>query len=136
VGLSDTTGFASPSQVRDYTRHIHELLGPERLTGVHLHNTRGQGLANVMAALEAGLTTVDSSMGGIGGCPFAPGASGNIVTEDLVFLLESMGLKTGINFEKLFEARRVLAAALPDVPLYGFTPDAGLPKGFRPATAQ
>ena len=136
VGLSDTTGFASPSQVRDYTRHIHELLGPERLTGVHLHNTRGQGLANVMAALEAGLTTVDSSMGGIGGCPFAPGASGNIVTEDLVFLLESMGLKTGINFEKLFEARRVLAAALPDVPLYGFTPDAGLPKGFRPATPQ
>jgi hydroxymethylglutaryl-CoA lyase len=136
VGLSDTTGFASPSQVRDYTRHIHELLGPERLTGVHLHNTRGQGLANVMAALEAGLTTVDSSMGGIGGCPFAPGASGNIVTEDLVFLLESMGLKTGINFEKLFEARRVLAAALPDVPLYGFTPDAGLPKGFRPATEQ
>jgi len=136
VGLSDTTGFASPAQVRDYTRHIHELLGPERLTGVHLHNTRGQGLANVMAALEVGLTTVDSSMGGIGGCPFAPGASGNIVTEDLVFLLESMGLKTGINFEKLFEARRVLAAALPDVPLYGFTPDAGLPKGFRPATAQ
>jgi hydroxymethylglutaryl-CoA lyase len=136
VGLSDTTGFASPSQVRDYTRHIHELLGTERLTGVHLHNTRGQGLANVMAALEAGLTTVDSSMGGIGGCPFAPGASGNIVTEDLVFLLESMGLKTGINFEKLFEARRVLAAALPDVPLYGFTPDAGLPKGFRPATPQ
>ena len=136
VGLSDTTGFASPRQVLDYTRHIHALLGPERLTGVHLHNTRGQGLANVMAALEAGLTTVDSSMGGIGGCPFAPGASGNIVTEDLVFLLESMGLKTGVNFEKLFEARRVLAAALPDVPLYGFTADAGLPKGFVPATAQ
>lgn len=136
VGLSDTTGFASPTQVRDYTRHIHELLGPERLTGIHLHNTRGQGFANVMAALEAGLRTVDSSMGGIGGCPFAPGASGNIVTEDLVFLLESMGLKTGVNFEKLFEARRVLAAALPDVPLYGFTPDAGLPKGFVPATAQ
>jgi hydroxymethylglutaryl-CoA lyase len=136
VGLSDTTGFASPTQVRDYTRHIHELLGPERLTGIHLHNTRGQGFANVMAALEAGLRTVDSSMGGIGGCPFAPGASGNIVTEDLVFLLESMGLKTGVNFEKLFEARQVLATALPDVPLYGFTPDAGLPKGFVAATPQ
>ena len=136
VGLSDTTGFASPVQVRDYTRHIWELLGRDKLTGVHLHNTRGQGLANVMAALEVGLTTVDASMGGIGGCPFAPGASGNIVTEDLVFLLESQGLRTGINFDSLFAARRVLADALPDVELYGFTPEAGLPKGFQPATAQ
>lgn len=136
VGLSDTTGFASPLQVREYTRRIHELLGPDMLSGIHLHNTRGQGLANVMAALDAGLTTVDASMGGIGGCPFAPGASGNIVTEDLVFLLESMGLKTGVNFERLMAARRVLADALPQVELYGFTPEAGLPKGFRPATDQ
>lgn len=136
VGLSDTTGFASPRQVRDYTRGIHSLLGEEKLTGIHLHNTRGQGLANVMAALEAGLTTIDSSMGGIGGCPFAPGASGNIVTEDLVFLLESMGLRTGINFQALFDARRVLAEALPEVELYGFTPEAGLPKGFSPVTPQ
>ncbi|EED34044.1 hydroxymethylglutaryl-CoA lyase [gamma proteobacterium NOR5-3] len=136
VGLSDTTGYASPRQVRDYTRAIHQLLGKSALTGIHLHNTRGQGLANVMAALEVGLTTVDASMGGIGGCPFAPGASGNIVTEDLVFLLESMGLKTGVNFERLFEARRVLAQALPAVELYGFTPDAGFPKDFRPATPQ
>ena len=136
VGLSDTTGFASPRQVRDYTRSIHDLLGPEALTGIHLHNTRGQGLANVMAALEAGLTTVDASMGGLGGCPFAPGASGNIVTEDLVFLLESMGLRTGINFEKLFAARRLLQQALPMVELYGFTPQAGLPRDFVPATVQ
>ncbi|MFT7286240.1 MAG: hydroxymethylglutaryl-CoA lyase [Halieaceae bacterium] len=136
VGLSDTTGYASPRQVRDYTRAIHRLLGASALTGIHLHNTRGQGLANVMAALDVGLTTVDASMGGIGGCPFAPGASGNIVTEDLVFLLESMGLKTGINFERLFEARRILAKALPTVELYGLTPDAGFPKDFRPATAQ
>jgi hydroxymethylglutaryl-CoA lyase len=136
VGLSDTTGFANPVQVRDYTRHIHELLGRDALSGIHLHNTRGQGFANVMAALEVGLTTVDASMGGIGGCPFAPGASGNIVTEDLVFLLESMGLKTGVNFEKLFAARKVLQAALPEVELYGFTPEAGLPKGFVPATPQ
>ena len=136
VGLSDTTGFASPVQVRNYTKHIRELLGPDKLTGIHLHNTRGQGFANVMAALEAGLTTIDSSMGGIGGCPFAPGASGNIVTEDLVFLLESQGLRTGINFEALFAARQVLARALPEVELYGFTPDAGLPKDFVPATAQ
>ncbi|MEH6609603.1 MAG: hydroxymethylglutaryl-CoA lyase [Halioglobus sp.] len=136
VGLSDTTGFANPVQVRDYTRKIWEVVGTERLTGIHLHNTRGQGLANVMAALDVGLTTIDASMGGIGGCPFAPGASGNIVTEDLVFLLESMGLRTGVNFAALFRAREILAAALPNVELYGFTPDAGLPKGFVAATAQ
>jgi hydroxymethylglutaryl-CoA lyase len=136
VGLSDTTGFASPTQVRDYTRHIWERVGKDKLTGIHLHNTRGQGLANVMAALDVGLTTVDSSMGGIGGCPFAPGASGNIVTEDLVFLLESMGLRTGVNFAALWEARRILGAALPGVELYGFTPEAGLPKDFVAATVQ
>jgi hydroxymethylglutaryl-CoA lyase len=136
VGLSDTTGFASPVQVRDYTRHIWERVGRDKLSGIHLHNTRGQGLANVMAALEVGLTTVDASMGGIGGCPFAPGASGNIVTEDLVFLLESQGLRTGVNFEALWAAREVLAQALPDVELYGFTPEAGLPRGFNPATSQ
>lgn len=136
VGLSDTTGYANPVQVRSYTRQIWAQLGRDRLTGIHLHNTRGQGLANVMAALEVGLTTIDSSMGGIGGCPFAPGASGNIVTEDLVFLLESQGLRTGINFERLFAARQVLAKALPEVALYGFTPEAGLPKDFVAATPQ
>ena len=136
VGLSDTTGFANPVQVRDYTHRIHQLLGRDKLTGIHLHNTRGQGFANVMAALEAGLTTIDASMGGIGGCPFAPGASGNIVTEDLVFLLESMGLRTGINFDRMFEARRILKQSLPSVELYGFTAEAGLPRGFRAATSQ
>lgn len=137
VGLSDTTGFANPNQVKTYTRKIRNLLGDDKLNGIHLHNTRGQGLANVMAALDAGLTTIDSSMGGIGGCPFAPGASGNIVTEDLVFLLESMGLKTGIKFDALFAAREALAEGLPpEVELYGFTPDAGLPKGFEPASVQ
>ncbi|MBC6428134.1 MAG: hydroxymethylglutaryl-CoA lyase [Cellvibrionales bacterium] len=136
VGLSDTTGFANPKQVKRLTRKVWAAVGRENLTGIHLHNTRGQGLANALAAVEVGLTTVDSSMAGIGGCPFAPGASGNIVTEDLVFLLESMGLKTGVNFAKLLEARKILAAALPGVELYGFTPDAGLPKGFVPATVQ
>ncbi len=136
VGLSDTTGFGSPAQVRRLTTKVWDAVGKENLTGIHLHNTRGQGLANALAAVEVGLTTVDASMGGIGGCPFAPGASGNIITEDLVFLLESMGLKTGINFDKLMLARRVLAEALPDVELYGFTPDAGLPKGFEMATPQ
>ncbi|WP_160153438.1 hydroxymethylglutaryl-CoA lyase [Microbulbifer sp. ALW1] len=133
VGLSDTTGYGNPVQVRQMISRVQEAVGRDRLTGIHLHNTRGQGLANVLAAVEAGLTTVDASMGGIGGCPFAPGASGNIVTEDLVFLLEAMGLRTGVDFEKMLAARELLQEALPEVPLYGFTPDAGLPKGFQAA---
>ncbi|HEY8570417.1 hydroxymethylglutaryl-CoA lyase [Microbulbifer sp.] len=133
VGLSDTTGYGNPTQVRRMIRRVWEHLGREALHGIHLHNTRGQGLANVLAAIEQGITTVDASMGGIGGCPFAPGASGNIVTEDLVFLLEAMGYRTGVDFEKLMAARQVLAAALPEEPLYGFLPDAGLPKGFQRA---
>lgn len=137
VGLSDTTGFGSPLQVRRLTQKVWDAVGKQNLTGIHLHNTRGQGLANALAAVEVGLTTVDASMGGIGGCPFAPGASGNIITEDLVFLLESMGLKTGINFEKMMAAREILQQALPgNIELYGFTPDAGLPKGFAMATPQ
>ncbi len=136
VGLSDTTGFGSPVQVKRITQKVWAAVGKEHLTGIHLHNTRGQGLANVLAAVEVGLTTIDASMGGVGGCPFAPGASGNIVTEDLVFLLESMGLKTGVNFYKLLIARKLLAAALPEVELYGFTPEAGLPKGMEMATPQ
>ena len=136
VGLSDTTGFGSPLQVKRLTQKVWAAVGKENLTGIHLHNTRGQGLANALAAVEVGLTTIDASMGGIGGCPFAPGASGNIITEDLVFLLESMGLKTGVNFEKLMAARKILSTALPGVELYGFTPDAGLPKGFTMATPQ
>lgn len=133
VGLSDTTGYANPSQVQRLIKKVWSAVGKENLTGIHLHNTRGQGLANALAAVETGITTVDSSMGGIGGCPAAPGASGNIVTEDLIFMLEAMGLKTGVDFDRLFEARKVLAAALPDEPLYGFTPDAGLPKDFQRA---
>ncbi|MDJ0750010.1 MAG: hydroxymethylglutaryl-CoA lyase [Woeseiaceae bacterium] len=130
VGLSDTTGYANPAQVKRLVRKVQAAVGREHITGVHLHNTRGLGLANVLAAIEEGITTVDSSLGGIGGCPFAPGASGNIVTEDLVFMLESMGLRTGIQIEKLLDVRNILIEALPDEPLYGFTPDAGLPKGF------
>jgi hydroxymethylglutaryl-CoA lyase len=89
----------------------------------------------VVAALDAGIRTFDASQGGIGGCPYAPGATGNIVTEDLVFLLESMGLDTGIDIEKLVAARRFLSEGLPGEPVYGFVPDAGLPKNFRPARA-
>lgn len=130
VGLSDTTGYANPQQVKRLVRKVQAAVGKDRITGVHLHNTRGLGLANALAAIEEGITTIDSSLGGIGGCPFAPGASGNIVTEDLVFMLQSMGLETGIDLEKLLNVRNILREALPDEPLYGFVPDAGLPKGF------
>ena len=135
VGLSDTTGYANPAQVRDLVTQVRAAVGSHALCGLHLHNTRGLGLANVLAGLEVGITTFDSSLGGLGGCPFAPGASGNIVTEDLVFMLEAMGLRTGIDLPRLLDVRRVLDEALPGEPLYGFTPDAGLPLGFQPASA-
>lgn len=134
VGLSDTTGYANPAQVRDLVRRVKAAVGEHALSGLHLHNTRGLGLANVLAGLEVGITTFDSSLGGLGGCPFAPGASGNIVTEDLVFMLEAMGLETGIDLPKLLKVRDILKAALPTEEMYGFTPDAGLPLGFVPAT--
>ncbi|MEC3911467.1 hydroxymethylglutaryl-CoA lyase [Sphingobium sp. CR2-8] len=135
VGLADTTGYADPRAVRAIVGLVRGVVGDAALTGIHLHNTRGLGLANVLAALDAGLTTFDSSLGGLGGCPFAPGASGNIVTEDLVFMFEAMGLRTGIDLNGLFAVRRLVAAALEDEPLYGFTPEAGLPLGFHPASA-
>jgi len=130
VGLSDTTGSANPRQVRHLIRTVRSVIGDEKLTGIHLHNTRGLGLANALAALEEGITTLDSSLGGLGGCPAAPGASGNIVTEDLVFMLESMGLNTGIDIHKLLALREHLNEALPDESLFGFTADAGLPLGY------
>lgn len=134
VGLADTVGYANPAQVRRvFTRLKHEL---GTLAGsAHFHNTRGQGLANVVAALEAGVTTFDASQGGIGGCPYAPGASGNIVTEDLVYLLESMGLRTGVDIDRLVAARQWLERGLPGEALYGFIPDAGVGKNFTYAGA-
>ncbi|MBK6599107.1 MAG: hydroxymethylglutaryl-CoA lyase [Proteobacteria bacterium] len=134
VGLSDTTGYANPVQVKDLVRRVKRAVGDQNLSGLHLHNTRGLGFANVIAGLDVGITTFDSSMAGLGGCPFAPGASGNIVTEDLVFMLEAMGLATGIDLPQLLAVRKILSDALPGEQLYGFTPDAGLPLGFSPAT--
>ncbi len=135
VGLSDTTGHGNPVQVKRMFKALRRAVG-ERAGGGHFHNTRGQGLANVVAALEADVTTFDASQGGLGGCPYAPGATGNVVTEDLVFLLEAMGLRTGIDLDRLIAARGILTDALPGEPLYGHVPDAGLPKGFRTASDQ
>ncbi len=132
IGLSDTTGYANPTQLRRLIRLVRAAVGRDKLSSVHLHNTRGLGLANALAALEEGITTLDSSLGGLGGCPHAPGASGNIVTEDLVFMLDAMGLRTGIDLNKLLAVRQILRESLPDDELYGFTPDAGLPKGYGP----
>lgn len=137
VGLADTSGYANPRAVRQLIRLVRTAVGTAALTGIHLHNTRGLGLANVLAALEEGITTVDSSLAGLGGCPFAPGASGNIVTEDLCFMLEAMGIETGIDLAALLRVRDILLRALPDESLYGFTAEAGLPLGFggrRPET--
>jgi hydroxymethylglutaryl-CoA lyase len=132
VNLSDTVGYANPVQIRRLFKNVRAEIG-DKTGGAHLHNTRGQGLANVVAALDVGVRTFDSSQGGIGGCPYAPGASGNIVTEDLVFLLESMGLNTGVDIAALIDARKILTESLPGESIYGLVPDAGLPKGFIPA---
>lgn len=127
LSLSDTTGYADPAQVKRLIRKVTAAVGPGVLTTLHLHNTRGLGLANALAGLDEGITTLDASLGGLGGCPYAPGASGNIVTEDLAFMLAAMGCDTGIDLDKLMRVRTILAEALPGEPLYGFTPDAGLP---------
>ncbi len=131
VGLSDTSGYANPAQVKRLVRLVRGVVGEDRLTGLHLHNTRGLGLANACAGIEEGITTLDASLGGLGGCPFAPGASGNIVTEDLVFMLEAMGLRTGIDLDRLLEVRRWLATALPQEETHGFLVHAGAPRGDR-----
>jgi len=136
VGLSDTTGFANPAMIRQRIQAVHRTVGKDKLTGVHLHNTRGLGLANAFAALEEGITTLDSSLAGLGGCPFAPGASGNIVTEDLVFMLESMGFDTGIDIDALVAVRDIVQSALPTEPLYGFIPDANVPMGWSDMRAE
>lgn len=126
VGLSDTTGMAHPAQVRRLFQRVRAEIGAH--TGAaHMHNTRGLGLANCLAAFDVGVTTFDSSQGGLGGCPYAPGASGNVVTEDVVFMFEAMGIDTGVDWHRLLAARACLQAALPDEPLYGMTPAVGWP---------
>jgi hydroxymethylglutaryl-CoA lyase len=117
VMLADTTGMANPSQVERTVRRVLDRWGGKLQFGLHFHNTRGMGLANVVAGLRAGITTFDASVAGIGGCPFAPEAAGNISTEDTVHMLHEMGYETGIDLDRLIEAarlaQRVLGRELP-----------------------
>jgi hydroxymethylglutaryl-CoA lyase len=132
VALADTVGYAHPAQIRSTVRAVRAAVG-NRLEGLHLHDTMGLGIANALAGLDEGIRSFDSSLAGLGGCPYAPGASGNIVTEDLVFMLESMGMDTGINIDGLLEARTILAEGLPDEPRHGGLARAGLPRTFKAA---
>lgn len=126
--IADTVGYANPKQVKRILRQIVEIFpGP---VYAHFHDTRGLGLANVTAAVDAGITRFDASIGGLGGCPFAPGASGNIDTEDCAFLLESMGFDTGLDIAKLVALRNKVAGWLPDERVGGTIARAGLPKTF------
>ncbi len=128
ITIADTVGYANPVQVKRMFTRLRGL-GSFEMTA-HFHDTRGLGLANVYAALEAGIRRFDATLGGMGGCPFAPGATGNVVIEDLVFLLESGGFRTGIDLQRLLDVRKILARALPDEPLHGAIAQAGVPKGF------
>ena len=130
LGLSDTVGYASPKSVKSLIRKVRAVAGDDKVKSVHLHNTYGLGIANAFAAYEVGIEVFDSSQGGLGGCPASPGASGNIVTEDLVYMFEAMGVDTGIDLEKLMDCRKYLAEGLPGEPVYGMTPEAGLPKVY------
>ncbi|MEM8579615.1 MAG: hydroxymethylglutaryl-CoA lyase [Pseudomonadota bacterium] len=107
LNIADTVGYANPLQVRRIFTRITSMAGPLPLAA-HFHDTRGMGLANVVAAVEVGIRRFDAALGGLGGCPFAPGATGNIATEDCAYLLESIGLTTGIDFERLLQVREKL----------------------------
>jgi hydroxymethylglutaryl-CoA lyase len=128
VAVADTVGYAGPKQVGELTRAVVRIAGSKPVC-VHLHDTRGMGIANASAALDAGARVLDGSLGGLGGCPFAPGATGNVVFEDLVFLCESKGFATGIDIERLVAVRAILRAEMPGEALYGGLARAGLPRG-------
>ncbi len=136
IGLADTVGYAGPDQIAMACQRVASLVGATRL-GIHLHDTRGMGMANAAAALDSGVRIVDASLGGLGGCPFAPGATGNIVMEDLVFLCERKGFETGIELDRLVGVREIPATEMPEEQLYGAMARAGLPgASWRAASLQ
>ncbi len=132
LSLADTIGVAVPGQVR---RLVARVRGLGRPVGVHLHNTRNVGLANVYAAVEEGIDVVDASVGGIGGCPFAPGATGNVATEDVVYMLERDGIRTGVDLDRLVEASRWLGALLGRQLPAGVTQAGPFPRAAETAAA-
>lgn len=133
--IPDTVGYADPALVRTVFKAVMAAVG-DMPVAAHFHNTRGTGLANVVAALDCGVRRFDASLAGIGGCPFAPGATGNIVMDDLCFMLDSMGLRTGVDIEKLIEVRKIVRDALPDIEMHGAVARAGLPKNYVSAAAR
>lgn len=127
IGLADTVGFAGPDQISDLIRRVRKELG-DTVIGIHLHDTRGMGIANASAALDAGVRVLDGALAGLGGCPFAPGATGNVVFEDLVYLCERKGFATGIDPEKLNAVREIAMTEMPTEKFYGALPRAGVPR--------
>ena len=132
VGLADTVGYADPAMVRDLFAQALPIAG-EKLNCGHFHDTRGMGVANVYAALQLGVTRFDACLAGIGGCPHAPGASGNVATEDLAYMFASMGISTGQDIDRLLALRQKVAHWLDGETLHGTLWRAGLPKTMLPA---
>jgi hydroxymethylglutaryl-CoA lyase len=128
--VADTVGYGNPAQVRRLMLAVRKEAGAIPVA-CHFHDTFGLGLANVTAAIDAGVRAFDTAVGGLGGCPFAPGASGNINTEDTVYLVESLGFETGINIAALLDLRRVIEGWLPGERFAGSVARAGLPKTFK-----
>jgi len=135
LAIADTVGYANPVQIRTLFKNIFDAFGKDIRLTVHLHDTRGLGIANALAALDAGVRRFDASLAGLGGCPYAPGATGNIVMDDLVFMFEAMGLRTGVELDKLVAIRDIVKRNLPGETLYGGLARSGPPKGYAPATA-
>ncbi len=133
--VPDTVGYADPALVRTGFKAVLGA-GGKLPVGAHFHDTRGTGLANVTAALDCGVRHFDASLAGIGGCPFAPGATGNIVMDDLCFMLDSMGLRTGVDIEKLIAVREIVRETLPDIEMHGAVARAGLPQNYVSAAAR
>lgn len=133
IGLADTVGYGTPKLIRQIVDAVRREVGADMTLRLHLHDTLGAGLANAVAGLDAGIRRFDASVSGLGGCPFAPGARGNIVTEDLVFMLERMGLSTGIDLDRLMLTREILARHIPAQHLTGHLHEAGIPKVLRVA---
>ena len=130
INIADTVGYANPTQVSSLFKKLIKL-SDKTPFGAHFHDTRGMGLTNVKSALDEGVTLFDASLGGLGGCPFAPGASGNIATEDCAYMIEAMGYDTGIDLNKLISLRKSLSKWMTEDTLLGNLSNSGLAKNFK-----